>query len=359
MDSDEGELNYHNYQEKAAEVCQKVIEIRKFLPDLIDDVEDFCTSDQLALEPLQEKIKIISTLSPFPMYQTQMLLNACSSKNITVEIVECILDVCGRAASHDNDEEVYPIHIAASNIDCPTSVIELLVEKNPSALEYLSLLDGWMMCDFGSIKNVKGLPLHFYLTRKALHIDVEVVKRFVYAYPEALTTLLPADNNDFITTLNALLYHEEIDDLVDVFRELVELNPATVQLRDSDGFTPLHTAAYCLKQINPMKEIIQVLLKAWPDGASQLDEDGNLPLHLLCSREYDIKDEGVVLDVIRLLIDAHLDSLRQINLHGHTPLHQAAVHGSPALCQLLVNYDSELVSLLTGSGKLPIHKACS
>lgn len=342
--------------EEAAEVCQKVIKIReKDMPKLIKDVERLCSSDQLALAPLKEKIKIISTLSsPYssPMLHSRMLFNACGNKNITVEIMECILEVCDVNRSYFNSElntTLKPICMACTNNDCPTSVIELLIEKGRSALDHLSLLG-----NFGSIEGVQGLPLHFYLMmREASCIDVEVIKKLVDAYPEALSALLPAENNGFVTTLGALLQREEVDDLVDIFRVLVELNPSAVQLRDSVGFTPIHRAV-CLDGINSWW-INQALVKVWPEGLHESDNDGNLPIHILCSIEYD--NENAIFDTAMLLIEEHPDSLRQNNLHGDTPLHLAAAYSSPYICQLLVSYESELVSLLTRSGKLPIHKA--
>ena len=123
--------------EEAAEVCQKLIEIReKDMPKLIKDVERLCSSDQLALAPLKEKIKIISTLSsPYssPMLHSRMLFNACGNKNITVEIMECILEVCDVNRSYFNSElntTLKPVCMACTNKDCPTSVIELLIETN-------------------------------------------------------------------------------------------------------------------------------------------------------------------------------------------------------------------------------------
>ena len=112
--------------------------------------------------------------------------------------------------------------------------------------------------------------------------------------------------------------------------------------------------------INSIKEIVQVLLEAWPDGASQLDEGGDLPLHYLCTKLYDIEEEDVLLDIARLLIVAYPDSLRQSNQVGKGPLHLAASLSSPALCKLIVSYDDlDLVKLSTRYGHLPIHIACA
>lgn len=347
--------------EEAEEVYHKLIKIReKDIPKLIEVVERLCSSDQLALTPLKEKIKIISTLSsPFtyPMLSSRMLLNACSNKNITIEIVECILDVCrvNRSFfSSESNTRLTAIHMACTNNDCPTSVIELLIKKDPSAPEHWAVLGDFGIMRSGTVVDVQGLPLHFYLSRKASCIDVEAVKKLVNAFPEALTTLLPASNNEF-TTLSVLLYHREIDDLVNVFRILVELNPSAVQLRDSAGFTPLHTAL-CSNKINSIFEIIQLLLEVWPDG---VDGNGFLPIHTLCINYNEKKDGGVLLDIARTLLNTHPDSLRQNNHGGYTPLHLAAARGALALCQLLISYDSELVNLLSGSGLMPFHTACA
>jgi len=340
----------------------------------MDDLEEFSKSKSLALGPLKEKIEVVFislTSSPSESHfdikltesinyhfrtfeSSEIMFNICANENITVEIVEYLLKI------FENDDLFNSeclLHEACKNKHCPTEVIELLIDKYTSTLGHMREMSP--LARFGSIF-VQGLPLTYYLSRESSYIDIKAVKKLVTAYPEALTTrLFAVDNITFVMPLVALVFHDELHHLVEVFRLLVETNPSAVQLQSRSGFTLLHYIV-CAREINiTTKSIIQLLLEAWPEGPLVLDAYGALPLHFLCSKKYDIEEEEVLLDIARLLIDAYPDSLRQNNSVGKSPLHLATSLSSPALCQLIVSYDLDLVKLPTRYGHLPIHIACA
>lgn len=131
------------------------------------------------------------------------------ARKIDVEVVEYLLELMPDAVHKPNNPNGFsaarhgggalPLHLACFNADCPTSVIRLLLEKNPSAIE--------------EVWDKDLLPLHYYVGRARVFpawyeertfgevswevitspalptgdVHYETVKLLVDAYPEALT----------------------------------------------------------------------------------------------------------------------------------------------------------------------------
>lgn len=73
-------------------------------------------------------------------------------------------------------DRTFPIHLAASNVHCPNSVVELLAKNNPSSLGHLSKLAvGHNKEDAVSLEST---PLHCYLSRTS-NLQLDTVKILV------------------------------------------------------------------------------------------------------------------------------------------------------------------------------------
>ena len=148
----------------------------------------------LSLSDLREKISQLSTgdITQETYNDHPFLHYICLNTNVTLQMVECILDsfpgiaswqtnIFGWGDNTGKSSYAYAIHCACCN-NCPKSVIELLLKKYPLAIEHLS--DGFNIV-FNHIEYVTGLPLHCYIAYNP-NIDMDVVKLLVEAYPQSL-----------------------------------------------------------------------------------------------------------------------------------------------------------------------------
>mmetsp|Transcript_5699 Transcript_5699/g.6619 ORF Transcript_5699/g.6619 Transcript_5699/m.6619 type:complete len:625 (-) Transcript_5699:313-2187(-) len=89
------------------------------------------------------------------------------------------------------------------------------------------------------------------------------------------------------------------------------------------------------------------------EDASRLNDRGNLPLHAACSFQANR-------DVIEALLKAYPDGASQPNNVGNLPLHQAAMWQSPVeSVELLLNRYTEGATVRNQYGSLPLHMAAS
>ena len=81
---------------------------------------------------------------------------------------------------------------------------------------------------------------------------------------------------------------------------------------DADGLLPLHWAV----SGGPPVEVVEALLRAYPDGASALDYEGSTPLHFACHY-------GANKNVVELLLSAYPDGISKQDRYGRSPLFHA------------------------------------
>jgi len=99
------------------------------------------------------------------------------NKKIALEIIYYLLEVCPEAASYHVGVQS-ALHCACYNQYCHSSIIELLVMKNPE----LCKMKGKII---DKETEVEGLPLYCYLIRKS-NIDIDTVKVLAEDYHRAL-----------------------------------------------------------------------------------------------------------------------------------------------------------------------------
>ena len=252
-------------------------------------LEEVCHSDQRPHKSIKKLFGLI------PEYKTDGFKTAVKTSpflhyffgwyskdedQITLEIIETLLDVCPEAASITSNVTCpdsqkhnfsYPIHEACSSgLGCRDEIIELLVEKTePGAFShmcvcsYMGLFEGW--------QNVAGTPLHYYVTHGG---NAKIVKLLVEKCPEAVTIM---DGRNKLTPLHSVLHSFHVEP--DVVKFLVESNPSALHSRDENGRLPLHAAC---QNGSMVSEIVRLLLDTWPESIwERCEETGILPLHFL------------------------------------------------------------------------------
>lgn len=107
-------------------------------------------------------------------------------------------------------------------------------------------------------------------------------------------------------------------------------------------FLPLHSS--CARQ--PPYKVVSALLKAYPEGASRLDDNGMTPLHYACANQASAR-------VIKVLIDYYPEGLfKRVECSGALPIHLAAQWGVSSIQVLehLLEYNKSLASARDGDG---------
>jgi ankyrin repeat protein len=162
---------------------------------------------------------------------------------------------------------------------------------------------------------------------------------------DGVSALLHARYRDNLPAVEALLRANPPIDVFDAaglgrtgrLRDLIAADPSLVGAYSSDGFTPLHLAAF-FGQAEPTR----VLIHAGADVNAVSRNDMKVqPLHSAAAARRD--------EVARLLIDAGAD-VNATQRHGYAPLHAAAQNGDVELVDLLLDRGAR-VDAKTDDGK--------
>ena len=330
-------------------------------------LEDLCDSDELSIDALRYQVGLIPP-NATAVQNSSFLHGACRNENVTLPIIDCLLDAFPGAASIgatffcDNANgqwaTSYPLHLACCNSRCPNSIIRMLVEKYPLAFRHLCMVEDGYMNSF------PGLPLHYYFSRPH-GIELDTVKMLVEAHPQALTTA----DDEGITPILTLLYIWYMNSRYEILNFIVKSEPLSTILASSlriagvDGSVPLHMAC---KNEHIESDTIQLLVNVCPEAVFQTDEYGYLPIHRLCQNSS--LHETALVNILKIFIkiNSHIgvnQFLYATNIEdmrgGHLPIHVALINDmSPKFCKVLIDACPESVRITCGAGDLAIHAAC-
>ena len=333
---------------------------------LINNFESFCASDDLSIDELRRRTEDISSTD---LGYSTFLHRACMNKNVTLEIVEYLLDLCPEPLHYDMRMEIdhgvvvlYPLHLACYNEKCPNEVIRLLLERlddsTAKQLFHVCYMEfDWGNTDIDLIDDYEygGTPLHYYLSRTS-NVDLDIVKQLVVNSRSLLYTDMKAK----CTPIHIIMHNKSVGGMYDVVEYLAELNPSSLLKKDEYEQNPLNVA--CKNEFTTAK-IIELFLQVCPDSIYQPNRWGGLPIHNLCEAD-GVKnkiDDEVAIDILKLLLKAQPDLVTRSTDEDDgrkLPLHKAATNRSPAFCKILVDAYPESVRRGDGCGSLPFHNAC-
>lgn len=132
----------------------------------------------------------------------------------------------------------------------------------------------------------------------------------------------------------------------DVLQVLLQRWPEGALVGDKQGITPFHLAAS-----DTRCEILAMLLTYCPKGAKGLAGVRLLPLHLAAGRDQS--------EAVTLLMQYYSEGAMQGDLHGTTPFHLAAKNGNHRVVEILLRYCPLGAQQKDGDGKRPIDIAQS
>ncbi len=347
------------------------------------------TNITISLESLQNQIK---TTPRDEIEKSFLLHRICHGSNVTGEMISCVIGTYPEATSWLSNyycpnhfgpgigSSSLAIHLACLNSNCPSSVIKLLIESNPSSLLQLSLLDHRKLFingadtlydyDVGDIDDhlCEGLPLHFYLTRPSNNIDLDIVKLMVNTYPESL--LMPYESGwnhgvpwelKYAKPLHTILSNPSINQKksLRVIEFMIESSPSTLTCTTYFDASPLHIACYN-EHIVP--EVIELLISSADRIRENIcgfrDYRESLPIHKLCESES--LDDDVFAKILRLLIRAYPDSVLQGDRDDHIPrvsadMYRKSFGGFEVISEAYLDYMTREENRLDPT---VFHKAC-
>ena len=331
----------------------------------LKDLEDLCTSDKLSIDALQNKLNrykswIINNADQ--LHNSVLFHQACMNKNITLEIIQELLvyfpnavETLGTYSSLgivDNDElsEAYPLHFCTYNENCPSDVIQLLIEKYLAALQETCIVNYGVRFsgDEDEEELCAGLPLHYYLSRK--NVDINMVQMMVNAFPQALQN---TDNDMRYSPLHVAISNPNVRDH-DHIPYLLTNTPIDIVRGIANGDkTMLHIV--CSNKGVELK-VVEQLCNMFPESITSRDDFGDIPLHALCWNEK--LDETASLEILRCMLSLDPDLPRYIS-DGHLPIHHAVTTKSTSFCKELIDACPDTLRAEACSTRLPLHSACA
>jgi ankyrin repeat protein len=218
-----------------------------------------------------------------------------------------------------------PIH-AAIELGSPPPVTRFLLEKWPDSVRE------------GAHEASTFLPAHMVCQKpfRAGSSDMETARRVVEAWPEALQV---RDENGY---LPLHLAHD-----FDLIRYLIETWPESIQEADGEGITVLHRAVAIGAELAHVRFLVERCLEL----VQSRDTHGRISLHCISAR--------TKLDVVQYLVSLRRQSLSELDSDGYVPLHSAVSHdyAHNQIVAFLVDRAPNSVRVRAKDGSLPLHLA--
>ena len=295
-------------------------------------------------------------------YDRTPLSVACLNKNITTRTVKLLLEAWPESIHQRSSSNALPIHKLCEAHDMDDAVaidiLKLLLEPHPNLVSQSGNFQGY-------------LPLHKAATNKS----PAFCKLLVDAYPESVK--VDGDGR--------LPFHCACNNgRPDTVEYLFGLYPECTNIR-TDGFLPIHEAASDPGENTA--EIVNFLLLQDPDCLSKSvvsdfnsDDEGSLPLHLVCSSRDDaLWDKSNVMELLfdlypeailirneeeQLPIDVARKRLLWISNHeiDNKECYQQRVQDQISFLHTQMNYarkaqDQNALRAPDSNGMLPLHNA--
>jgi ankyrin repeat protein len=195
------------------------------------------------------------------------------------------------------------------------------------------------------IGGAREYPLTLALDNPSTNAPPEdVVLKLLTAFPAAAST--PNANGDLPLHL-AVRARMPLPILERILADFV----AAMRHRNVAGDLPLHAAVkQDPEQYRCEFEVIEWLVKRYPEAASSVDGEQELPLHVAART-------GALPATINLLLQQCPAAWREVHMHGDWPLHSAVrTCASFDMCQLLLEAEPAAARVLCRrTGQLPLH----
>ena len=266
----------------------------EYNPHLISNVEKLTPLHVCAL--FDAPVHLIEHLLTHPSAaKAQMIRNgfgstplhiAAAHPKVHVDMLKVIASMNSTTAL-DNKSQT-PLHVCVQNRHATSRIIKCLIDINPLA------------CNKSSDKGY--LPIHLALKSKS---SMDVLYALIDAFPVGLEKL--TENGD--TALHIALDNNANRSVIHL---ILEKCPTLIFKPNDFGNLPLHCALLNEKK-RCSEDIIQMLLKFWPQSPSFQNKMGDSPLHCAVKRANSLK-------IVELLLDGNHGAVLTLNNDGLSPL---------------------------------------
>jgi len=277
----------------------------EYYPHLITNVEKLTPLHVCAL--FDAPVHLIEHLLTHPSSsKAQMIQNgfgstplhiAAAHPKVNLEMLNAVATVNSTTALDSKSHT--PLHVCVQNRHATTRIIKGLIDINPLA------------CNKKSDKGY--LPIHQALKAKS---SMDILYALIDAFPVGLEKL--TENGDSALHIALENFTNE-----SVIKLIVDKCPTLIFKPNHLGNLPLHCAILSEKKGSSCsEEIIQMLIKLWPQSPSFQNKLGDTPLH------YGVKYTNS-LKIVELLLHGNHGTVFVLNNDGLSPLDVAKGNDAP------------------------------
>ena len=247
-----------------------------------------------------------------------------------LDIIKALYNSYPDAASIKTNSSL-PLHDALE-MNAPFNVIKFLVDVFPQGVRERDFIDNLPLqwaCNSGAPLDVVKLLYNEYpdsvkkkgwFGRHPLHLACEnraprdVILFLFDSFPEAASVTMDGFGMFPLSCLCSSHGDQKIDTII--LKILLKAHPPAAYSQTAiTGKLALHFAAEKFHS----QEALEVLLEAYPEGASIIDSDGDLALHVACRKRDSLK-------AIKLLLDAYPEGVRVKGKNQKLAIHHACHH---------------------------------
>jgi len=270
------------------------------LADLIKEEEWNAVIELLTSNDAADKVKLRSSHHPM----THLHL-ACSTSKVPVRVIQAIITQYPDACLTEDEDGSLPIHVACSTPDMALEVIETLMITSPKSCLRRENNSGdlpiYLLIENNGSSNIEWFVSHLISSLPASCIyDKEtsvindvcnnilpeaIIHQILEIHPQ-VCCIPPHNNGD--TLLHILCSHNEATPRT--IRIIVNLHPGLCAEQDNEGNLPLHV----VNSRNQPEEIIRILLNAYPHGIFIRNALGQMPLSAHAIRDSPTKIKAIL-----------------------------------------------------------------
>eukprot|EP00956_Cyclotella_meneghiniana_P015399 scaffold23547_cov59-Cyclotella_meneghiniana.AAC.1 len=258
---------------------------------------------------------------------------ACKNGNISVEMIQYIIDKWPEGASAYDRDHWLPLHYLCDSDS---------MSRNKDSVEVLKImLSAYPEGAMQQPNDNRDLPFHLAVSSKSL----EFCNTFARAHPEAVSKL---DNDYHNLPLHCACYHRGN---LDVIKFLHGLYPQSIRIANAEDDLPLHCACH-----NGDVNLIKFLHSIYPESIRMTNEYyRDLPFHRACQFNNRLK-------VIEYLHQLYPEAVN-MSVDGNLPIHLMFYdgemnHSKMKTLKFLLIHDPDGALKPDEEGCLPLHLAC-
>ena len=377
---------------------------------------ELCESESLSEEGLREIIERhgLTQHNNQHISDYKFFRAACRNERVTEGIIQCLLEYSPDAASAVSENGWSPLHNACGNKNMTKGIVQLLVYAAPASVRSLTNYGDMplhILCDNKKVGGAAAIQILKFLIEKCpesvRHADCEGRLPIHFAAgkrsPEFCRVLIEAyPGSEQITAASGVLplLHACANNSLAAVEYLYRQYPDAINYACTDGYYPIHHAIggmqqkdnpaatveivrfllncdpnqkliqfqgmsllhfACGQQYNDSKieasiQVIKVIFDAVPDSVRSVDNEGHVPLHILCRNSK--LDGATAMQILNFLLEKYPEAVQHADNNGILPIHNAAGTRSPEFCRLIIEAYPGSERMTNTNGILPLHWAC-